>query len=187
MVLPLILIKFVLGFLVGFTVDLLIRPKDKSEETEEPLDKVHIGCCGHEIDNEEESKWHKHLFHPLLHSLKIFAYVFGVNLIFGLILYYVGQDRIASFLEANKYLTPLYSTLIGMIPNCASSVIISEMFINGDLSFGAALAGLIVNAGLGMVILLKDRKAIKKTMTIFGILSLVSLVSGYITCLILGF
>jgi hypothetical protein len=187
MALPLIGLKFVLALAVGYLVDLIIRPKAVPEEEKDVPDKVHIGCCGHEIDDEEENKWHKHLFHPLIHSLKIFAYVFIINVIFNILITYVGEDNMAAFISQNKYLAPLYSVLVGLIPNCASSVVISELFIRGQLSFGAALGGLIVNAGLGFTVLFRDRKYLKKTFAILGVLMFVGLAAGYITCLIMGF
>ena len=81
----------------------------------------------------------------------------------------------------------MYATIIGLIPNCASSVIITNLFINGNLSFGSTLAGLITNAGLGLVVLFKNKKMIKKTIVIMGILVLTALVSGYVINLIFGF
>ena len=190
--LPLLGIKFALGFIVGYSIDLIHKPQIIEEEHHEHDEKeeendIHIGCCGHEIDDDHENKWHKHLVHPLIHSLKIFAYVLIVNIIFNVILYYVGEDNLKAFLSANKYLAPLYSTLIGLIPNCVSSVIISELYISSSISFGAALSGLIVNAGLGMLVLLKDRRAIKKTLVILLITFSVALLAGYISCLIAGF
>jgi len=187
--LPLLGIKFVLGFVVGYSVDLIYHPKKEVKKEEETCDenKIHIGCCGHEIDDKEENKWHKHLVHPIIHSLKISAYVFAINVVFSLIFYFVGEESIKSFLDTNKYLSPLYSAIIGLIPNCVSSVIISELYISSSISFGAALSGLVVNAGIGMLVLLKDRKAIRKTIAIITITFITGLVSGYITCLISGF
>ena len=91
------------------------------------------------------------------------------------------------FQKNNKYFTPIYATLIGLIPNCASSVIITNLYIMGQISFGATIAGLITNAGLGMIVLLKNKNMIKKTIVIISILVLTALVSGYVINLIIGF
>lgn len=125
--------------------------------------------------------------HPLIHSLKIFAYVFVINMIFGMLIYYVGEDNIASFINQNKYWSPLFTCLVGLIPNCASSVIITNMYLLDEISFGATLSGLIVNAGLGIMVLLKNKNAIKDTLIIIGILLFVGLLAGYGFCLIFGF
>lgn len=195
MVLPLIGIKFVLGFIVGYLVDFIIVKLSKNKvvrETEIQVDnsnknESHVGCCHHHIEGENESQLKNHLIHPLLHSLKIFGYVFVINMLFGIIIYYVGEENISAFLLNNKYLAPLYTTIIGLIPNCASSVIITKLYVLDKLSFGACMAGLIVNAGLGFMVLLKNKKMIKKTMIILSILVTVSLIFGYSCCLIFGF
>ena len=135
----------------------------------------------------ENTPVHVHLVHPLYHSLEIFAYVFVINLVLGFTIGFIGEERFISFVQMNKYLSPLFSSIIGLIPNCASSLLISELFVEGSLSFGALLSGLLVNAGLGFVILLKNRRSAKNIALIILICFLVAVVSGYICCLIIGF
>ena len=190
-VLPLLLLKFIIGFVVGFLVDLIYRKSvhkvhEHKHECHHEVE-VKVGCCHHEINNEKENKLHRHLLHPILHSFKLFIYIFIINFIFGTIIYLIGEETFINILQNNKYFTPLYATLIGLIPNCASSVIITDLYIMGQLSFGATLAGLITNAGLGMVVLFKNKNMIKKTIVIISILVLTALVSGYVINLIIGF
>ncbi len=190
-VLPVLLIKLLVGFVVGYVVHMLHHKE--SEDVHEHLEhchhdeEVHIGCCHHHIDDNDESKLHKHLIHPILHSLKLFAYVLIVNLIFNFIIYKVGENSISSFLSNNKYLNPIFSTVVGMIPNCASSVVITELYIESGLSLGATMAGLIMNAGLGMVILLKHKSMYKKLGIILAIMLSTALIVGYSLCFIFGF
>ena len=187
-VLPLLIIKLIIGFVVGYLIDFIYRKslvlveehKDECEHEEE----IQVGCCGHEVNGHKESKLKRHLIHPILHSLKLFIYIFIINFIFGTIIYYIGEETLAEILKNNKYFTPIYATLIGLIPNCASSVIITNLFINGQISFGTTLAGLISNAGLGILVLLKNKNMVKKTIVIISILVLASLVSGYVINLI---
>jgi len=188
---PLLILKFILGFLVGFIADLLYR-KSREHVDEHIKDchheeEVHTGCCGHEIDNQQESSFHKHFVHPLIHSLKIFIYVFIIYTLFGTLIYFIGEENIKNFFESNKYFTPIYAAFLGLIPNCASSVILTEMYMLKTISFGTTLAGLITNAGLGLVVLFKNKKMIKKTFIIVAILLVTSLASGYIINLIFGF
>lgn len=192
-VLPILLIKLVVGFLVGYLVHLL-HHKETTEVMEHVKhcddhshEEVHVGCCHHDIEHDGKGKLHEHLIHPLVHSVKLFIYVFVINIIFGIIVWQVGEDSIADFISQNKYLTPIYSTLVGIIPNCASSVIITELYISSGLSLGACMAGLIMNAGLGMVVLMKNRSMIKKTLIIMGIMISTSLIVGYALCFIFGF
>ena len=181
LVLPLIGVKFVLGFIVGIVADLIFRKQEVREN--EHVEEEHE-CHTHHTEN---SPVHKHLIHPLIHSLEIFAYVFVINLTLGLIIGSVGQENFANFVQANKYLSPLFASLIGLIPNCASSLLLSELFIEGNLSFGALLGGLLVNAGLGMMVLLKNRRGAKNIWFIILVCFLVAVTAGYVTCLIFGF
>lgn len=127
---------------------------------------------------------HHHLGHPLVHSLKILAYIFIINFIFGTIIYYVGEDKITGFLASNKFLSPLFSVLVGFIPNCASSVLISDLYLIGGISFGACVGGLCVNAGLGLFVLFKNVKNIKENLVVASSLLIVGLAVGYIASLI---
>ena len=179
-VIPLLLIKVIFGFVLGFVVDLIIKKRELKKVNEE----LHVGCCHHHIDDEEENKWHKHLAHPLLHSLKIFVYVFIINIIFGTIVYFVGEDLISSFLKTNEYLSVLLSAVIGLIPNCSSSVVITKMFVSGGLAFGALISGLCVNAGLGFIYLFKTKNKKRSVLKLIGVLFAYSLIVGYLTLMV---
>lgn len=176
-VIPLLLMKIIFGFGFGYLLDLIV--KNKKEKIEIDEEEIHIGCCHHEIDH-ETSKLMTHLVHPLLHSLKIFIYVLIVNIIFSLIVYFIGENNIVSFLSTNLYLTPIFAAIIGIIPNCASSVLLCEVFISGGIPFGALFTGLCMNAGLGLVYLLKNKKSWKSILILEGYLLITSVVLGYI-------
>ena len=139
------------------------------------------------VHDKENTELHQHLIHPLEHSFEIFIYVLLINLAMGFIIGFVGEDNFANFIQSNKHLTPLYSCLIGLIPNCASSLLISELFVEGNLSFGALVGGLLVNSGLGMMVLIKNRHLVKNVFLILAICLLVALIASYSICLIFGF
>ncbi|MDE6372044.1 MAG: arsenic efflux protein [Clostridia bacterium] len=141
--------------------------EESHEDEGEEID-IHKGCCGHHIDDKKESNVKKYLVHPLLHTLKILAYIFIINIVMGIIVYYVGEERLAEFMSKSGVLQPILVTLVGLIPNCASSVIITELFLGGAISFGSCLGGLIVNAGLGIAFLFKANKHIKENFAIVG-------------------
>ena len=129
---------------------------------------IHKGCCGHHIDDKKESNVKKYLVHPLLHTLKILAYILVINIIMGIIVYFVGEERLADFMSKSGVLQPILVTLVGLIPNCASSVLITELFLDGTITFGSCLGGLIGNAGLGIAFLFKGNKRIKENFAIVG-------------------
>lgn len=127
------------------------------------------------------------LVHPLLHSLEIFLYVLVVNIIFGIIIYYIGEDKIISFLSSNKYIAPLFSVIIGAVPNCVSSIVLSELYIMGGLGFGATLGGLCMNAGLGFMLLFRDTKHIGRSIMIFFATFAISIITAYTLSFIFSF
>lgn len=240
--LPLLAIKFVFGFSLGFIVDAIVNRKrvsvlhgdchvadapcnDNENKDEPPLsqgdnppqsgqsaadaprndsvhgdchaadalrnDSVHeeghhVGCCGHHIEDEENKPWAKrYLLHPALHSLKVFAFVLIVNLVLGGLIALIGENELMAFLNSARYVTPVLAVLVGLIPNCAASEVLTLLFISGGLSFGACVAGLCANAGIAMVVLFKQNKNMKENLTIFGVLSGVSLVVGYLVTIIM--
>lgn len=183
MVFPMLGIKMVFGIAIGLLVDLIYK-KDVEEEHEhlehcEGVGGIHHGCCGHEIEGKTENPWKEHLVHPLVHSLKIFAYSFVVSFGFGLLVQGVGVDSFNAFLSGNYYLSPLMSALIGLIPNCASSVLISELYLMGGIPFGALITGLSINAGLGPLYLFKSKERLKQSFAIMGICLFASIALGY--------
>lgn len=181
MIVPLIGIKFVVGFIIGIVVDLVFRKQDINYVDKEI---EHHTCHVHDKEN---SYLHQHLMHPLLHSLEIFLYVLVINLAIGFIIAGVGEDNFKAFLDTNKYLTPLFACIIGLIPNCSSSLLLTELFVSNNLSFGALCGGLLVNSGLGMMVLIKNRRSWKNVFLILAICLFVALVSSYVICLINGF
>lgn len=212
MLLPLLMLKFVFAIVLAYLVDLyVVRVKkqpvennyvvknshvvgytniavqDKSVQerylvADIYLEDKHTGCCGHTIEGEKVSWVKRYLLHPLLHSLKIFAFVLLVNVVMGLIIHFVGHENIANFLNAGKWVQPLVAVLVGLIPNCASSVLLTQLYITSGLEFGALFAGLCVNAGIAYAVLLRNNsraKALKIISTIF----VASIIMGYVLLL----
>ncbi len=136
---------------------------------------------------EKKAKIKQYLVHPLVHSLKIFAYILVINIIFGIVIYSVGENKILEFLKASKYVAPLYAVIIGMIPNCASSVVLSNLYLIGGLGVGATVGGLCMNAGIAFTVLFRNIKAIKENLTILLTMFLVSVAVAYIVSAIFNF
>ncbi len=148
---------------------------NKHDNHEEDQEVVHGGCCKHNVET-KSFDW----LHPLLHCLKISAFILIINVLFGMITHiWVGEERLISLLQTGKYIQPIISVLIGLIPNCVSSVVLTELFLLNGLSFGALVAGLCVNAGLGFVMLLKQNKNWKINLFVITMLVVPSLTLGY--------
>lgn len=142
---------------------------------EEREEFSHGGCCHHHVET-KSFDW----AHPMLHCIKISAFILVINILFGFITHiWVGEGRLIAFLQSGKYAQPLLAVLIGLIPNCASSVVLTELFLLNGLSFGALVAGLCVNAGLGLIMLFKQNKNWKVNLFIVCMLIIPSLILGY--------
>ncbi len=174
----LIAIKIVYAIVIGYLSLALYKVIFKNKKTklvDEEEIEIHDGCCHHHVES-NQFDW----LHPLMHCLKIALFILIINILFGLIVYFVGTENISKFLLSNTYLQPLFAVIVGLIPNCASSVVLTELFImNNGLKFGALVAGLCVNAGLGLIMLIKTNKNVKENIFIISVLIISGLILGY--------
>ena len=169
---PLVALKVVVGLAVGYAVNFLVRDE---LAVPAPPEDIHGYSCGRE--HEGKSKLKVYFVEPLLHSLKIALYIFVVTLIFGYILEY-NRDAILSSFVGGPYIEPFITSAIGLIPNCASSAVISQSYCEGGIYFGSMAAGLCCNAGLGFVVLLKNTKKIKRNLLLMAALYVISVLVG---------
>ena len=146
------------------------------QDEDEPSTHKHVhACCNHDFEH-NKFNWK----HPLIHSIKITLYIFIINLIMNSVIEFLGEDKLTSFLSSSNSIQPILAFLIGMIPNCASSVVLTELYLMGGLSFGSIIAGLSVNAGLGIFVLFKENKNKKENLFIILMLIIPSLIFGYL-------
>lgn len=167
-------IKLVLGIVAGFIIDFVIRMfrKEKVEEEEEKIEEI----CEHEHCHCEEGI----VTSAIKHTLNITIFIFFITLVLNGIIAYIGEDTIAHFISKNVILGPIVAGLIGLIPNCASSVILTELFISNVISMPVLISGVAVNAGVGLLVLFKTNKNVKENIKIVGILYLIGVLAGII-------
>ena len=175
-ILKLILAKIIIALLFGFVADFLVKLLKKwGKFKDEPNDLCeNCGC-------EEKGILHS----AIIHTLQIFAFLFAVSFVFGLVIELLGEETINSLLMSGSVFQPFLSALIGLVPNCAPSVILTELYISGSLSFGSVIAGLSTGAGLGLVVLYKTNKNLKQNIIITASLYLAGALSGMIIDLIM--
>ena len=107
-------------------------------------------------------------------------FILIISLILNLIIYFIGEETIAKLVLNVPVLGPVIASLIGLIPNCASSVILTQVYLENIISVGSMIAGLLVNSGIGILALFRVNKSKKENFTILGILYLVGVISGII-------
>lgn len=200
---PLLILKFSAALVLGYGTSLILSRREKKRLTESGADE-HFrvkGCHGHELGEQDEHAEHnsgiaaadgrdaaaakkigqyldRYLWHPLLHTLTVSLYILAINVALGIIIYYVTEERLVAFMENSRLLQPLLASVVGLIPNCASSVAIAGLYARGALSLGGACAGLIVNAGLGLAVLFKENKNVKENIAVFATLLCFSVLIG---------
>ncbi len=136
----------------------------------------------HELEEKAESKqkvfWHI-VLEGLLHSLKIFAIILVANVLITVVLQLAGGEEVLEkILGSNKWYSPFICALIGLIPNCAGSCVLADLYIMGKLSFASCLGGLCTGAGVGMLILFKNKKNLKQNLFIMLLLYLIGVLVG---------
>jgi hypothetical protein len=188
-IMPLLIIKLAVALAAGYLINFLLGRCEKvvaistndEHDVHEEGDhghEPHAFSCGREHDG--KSKLRVYFIDPLLHSIKITIYLLIINLVFGYIIYFVGEDAISAVMIGGTYFQPFITAAIGLIPNCASSVIITQAYIQGGILFGSCVAGLCTNAGLGLVVLLKNTKKLKRNICIGLTLYLIAVAVGII-------
>jgi len=166
---PLILSKVIIAIVAGFALDLIWNVKKQQaaalEHTHEDHD--HCGVSFGSI-----------LWASLKRSLSILLFIFIATLILNFLIEGIGEDRLGQFLLTNHPLQPLVAAIFGFIPNCAISVILTEFYLSGAISFGATVAGLCTSAGVGMLVLLRGKRSWKQYVAILGTCLIAAVLTG---------
>ncbi len=176
-ILPLLLAKIVLATVTGLAVDfsgVLKAPQKDIEAVREEHCRCHTEGEG------------GILVSAVLHTLQIFGFLLAVMFSLNLLIELIGPEKLGGLLMSGSLLQPVLSALIGLIPNCAASVVIAELYAQGTLSFGAAMAGLSSGAGLGLLVLFRTDRDRKECLHITALLFAVSALSGLLLQLLIG-
>ena len=165
-------IKLIIGMIAGFIIDFVIRLKNKNQIEEEKI----IDLC---------EKEHCHCEHgifksALKHTINIFLFIVLITLVLNTAIYLIGEENIANFMLNKPILAPIFAGIIGLIPNCASSVILTQMYLENVISSATMISGLLVGAGVGIAVLFKTNKGVKQNLKIVALLYGIGVVSGII-------
>lgn len=166
-ILLIIAIKIIIGFICGFIIDLIIKKEDPKE---------HFEICEHDHCDCE----HGIIIPALKHTLKTLIFIFIITFILNAAFHYIGEDNIKHIFDKTNIFTPFIAGLIGLIPNCGSSIILTELYIANILPLSSALAGLLAGSGVALLILFKSNPNIKENIKIVGILYSISVITGLI-------
>ena len=158
--------KAALGIVVGFIVDLIVRRRPDSEHIHDLCE--HDGChCEHGVFRS-----------ALRHFLEIIAYIFVFSLVINIAVGFIGEENLAKIFVDIPVVGSLISALVGLIPNCAASIVITDLYISGIITPGVMMSGLLVGAGVGLAVLFRTNKNVKQNLAITGALYAVGVVLG---------
>jgi len=169
-------IKLVIGIIAGTMIDLVIRKTQREEEKSKIFD-----MCEHEHCHCENGI----IKSALKHTINIFIFILLITLILNIIIYFVGEETIAGLILNRPVLGPIIAGLIGLIPNCAASVMLTQLYVEGIISMATMIAGLLVGAGVGLAVLFRVNKNLKENLKITVVLYGIAVITGIVLQLFL--
>ena len=189
--------KIIIGMVMGFVVDAGLRLSRRDKEKlriHELCEREHCHCNGechaceqnpelaydfeHDDDHEHHHEHGSILRSAVKHTLQVTVFIFVITLVLNGVIAAVGEDAIGAFLSQNPVLSVLGSAVVGLIPNCAASVVIAQLYVEGSLGAGAMMAGLLVSAGVGLLVLFRANRRPGQNLAILGGLWVTGVVWG---------
>ena len=180
-------VKLMIGMVMGFVVDAVIRLARHDREKlriHELCERDHCHCNGdcdaceqqpelaYDFEHDEEHEHHHEggsiLRSALKHTVQVTVFIFVITLVLDGALELVGEDALGAFLGSNPVLSVLGSALVGLIPNCAASVVIAQLYVEGALGAGAMMAGLLVSAGVGLLVLFRTNRRLRQNLIVLA-------------------
>lgn len=158
--------KFIFAVSLGYFVDMFVQKRQNLNHF-----RTNERCVHHHHN-------HSTLTDALIRTVKIFSFLFFLSFLLTWLIHEIGEQQLASLLLEQSVFQPLIALLVGFIPNCAASVILTQLFVDGILSFGSLIAGLSVNAGLGFMVLMKAEHDKKELWVLLGIIFTAALLLG---------
>ena len=166
-ILKIIIIKIIIGLICGFIIDMIMRKKEtKDYEIKDFCLEEHCDCD------------HGILKSSIKHTLNIILFIIAISFVLNICFEYLGEDKIGSLFLKNNIFSPFISSLIGLIPNCGASVVITELYLNGVLSLSSCISGLLTGSGVALLVLFKVNKNIKENIKILITIYLIGSLTG---------
>lgn len=169
LIIKILLIKIFFGIIYGLIIDkILVKRKEIKKENYQICDEEHCNCS------------HNIILSSIKHTINITLFIFIITLILNIIFTLLGDSFISKTLLTNKLLSPFITSLIGLIPNCGSSVIITELYLNNTITLASLIGGLLTSSGSSLLVLIKNNKNKKENLSIIAILYVLGVISGII-------
>lgn len=169
-IVSILLAKAVIGIAAGFAVDMIFsRPREEEHHIHEICEQEHCHC-------EEGSVFRS----ALVHTVQISGFILIITFLLNLLFFFVGEDVLANLILDRRVLGSVLAGLVGLIPNCAGSVAITQLYLEGVIGTGAMLAGLLTGSGVGLLILFRVNQDRKENLKILGLLYFIGVLVGVV-------
>ena len=186
LILKILAIKLIIGVIAGFGIDFIgkaINKKKKlvenrTEEIEEEIGHI----CEHEHCHCEEGGILKS---SITHTLNIFLFIIIITFILNILIHFIGEENLSNLILNMPVIGPIIAGIVGLIPNCAGSVILTQLYLENVISIGSMIGGLLVGSGIGILILFRVNKNVKENLKILGLLYAIGVVCGIVIDIIL--
>ena len=165
-----VIIKMIIAIIVGFIIDYTVKVMSFNQKVE---NKIH-DFCEHEHCHCEDGIMKS----AIRHTTKVFFFVFLITFVFNTGIEIIGEEALMNFILNKPILGPILSAFIGLIPNCASSVVITQMYLEEMITFGTLLSGLLAGAGVGILVLLRVNERKRESIIIISVLYLIGVSCG---------
>lgn len=174
-IIKILIAKALIGIAVGFAVDFLLPKVGKKEVVKKHIhdlcEQEHCHC-----EDEEGSIWKS----ALIHTLRVFSFIFVVSFILNLIFAAGGERFLVWLADNHSVLAAIITGIVGLVPNCGASVVITQLYLKNVISTGAMMAGLLVGAGVGVLVLFRTNRPVKQNIKITGLLYATGVAAGLI-------
>ncbi len=183
-ILKILAIKVVIGMIAGSLIDIalvLLKRNNKKYLNQAEHDNEIEHICEEEHCHCDKAGILKS---SLKHTLNIFVFIVLVTFLINVIVYFVGEETISGWILNKPVIGPMIASLIGLIPNCAASVIITNMYLGNVISIGSMFSGLLTGAGVGLAVLFKTNDKIKENINVIVLLYIIGVISGILIDLI---
>lgn len=166
MIVKILAVKVIVAILAGFIIDFLFRRKDDDMQIEHLCEQHHCHC--------ENGIWKS----ALHHTVEIFVYILLISLALNLVIAWIGEDVLGSLILNRPVIGSVVAGLVGLIPNCAASVIVTQLYLGGVLSAGGMMAGLLAGTGVGVLVLLRVNDDRRENLRLIGLLYATGVLAG---------
>ena len=168
MIVKVLAVKVIVAVVAGFAIDCISRKGEKDMQIEHLCEQHHCHC--------EKGIWKS----ALHHTAEIFIYILLVSLVLNLLITWIGEDVLGSIILNRPIVGAMIAGLVGLIPNCAASVIITQLYLGGVLGAGAMIAGLLSGTGVGLLVLFRVNDNRKENLKLISLLYVTGVVAGII-------